>query len=435
MVQDRSLRTRHRIHEGAVSVLAEDGVAGLTHRAVAAAAGVSLAATTYHFDSKTDLIASASRHLMSGYLDAFARLERRVSAGEATGLARIDDLVTRVVLNALGRERTRSLAWCELILHGGRGAEGRRLAQDWYARLDDIWHAIGENLGFGLDRRAARATIDRAIGLTFLLHPLGLDQEAARDLIEGRLDPAQLGPPAPAPDDAAGPATARQREARARIVQATIDILVESGAGAVSWAAIAERAGLARSGPAYYFPAIGALLATAQVALFDRAKARYRAGFGAIDPAEIDEMRLVDLTTAIWFREVLEHAREALGHYAVFLRAAQAPGESVALRAAIAATLRDQHGAWRRRLAAIAAAPPHPAGPLAVQAVFVGKLIRAAATGADTALLALAREDFAAAIAGAIRPEKPYAHPKPACQPGPPGLAEQREAPLRGPEP
>ena len=81
MVQDRSLRTRQRIHEGAVGVLAKGGVSGLTHRAVAAAAGVSLAATTYHFESKTELIASASRHLMSGYLDAFARLERRVSAG------------------------------------------------------------------------------------------------------------------------------------------------------------------------------------------------------------------------------------------------------------------------------------------------------------------------------------------------------------------
>jgi hypothetical protein len=44
----------------------------------------------------------------------------RIAAGEEKRFASLDDLVTQVVLNALERERTRSLAWSELILHGGR---------------------------------------------------------------------------------------------------------------------------------------------------------------------------------------------------------------------------------------------------------------------------------------------------------------------------
>jgi DNA-binding transcriptional regulator YbjK len=106
--QERALRTRRKIAEGAIQVLAARGVSGLTHRAVAKEAGVSLAATTYHFETKQDILAETSRMLMEGYLEAFRRLKTRVRAGEETAIRSMDDLVERVVGNALGRERTRS---------------------------------------------------------------------------------------------------------------------------------------------------------------------------------------------------------------------------------------------------------------------------------------------------------------------------------------
>src|SRR5436190_20241567 len=55
---------RRRIKEIAAAterVIAARGIEGLTHRAVAAEAGVPLGATTYHFAAKDDLIAAALR--------------------------------------------------------------------------------------------------------------------------------------------------------------------------------------------------------------------------------------------------------------------------------------------------------------------------------------------------------------------------------------
>lgn len=408
-LQDRTLRTRARIVDGAVAVLAQAGVAGLTHRAVAKAAGVSLAATTYHFATKADILAETSRVQLAGYLDAFRRFGGRLGDGRE-GIGSLDDLVLRVVLNALGRERTRSLAWLELALHGGRSRDGRALAQAWYGELDAIWADIGARLQAAPSPHEAGAAVDRAIGLTFLLQPLAPGEAAARDLLTGATDIARLAAAeamAPSPADAeAGPAAAG--EARRRIVEAAIGILIEEGAGAISHGAVAKRAGMARSGPSYHFPTIGALMRTAQMALFERAKARYRAGFGTLPPAEIGEARLIDVTTAIYFREVLEFAHENIGYHSVWLSAAR----DAELRPAVLASLLDQHRAWLRRLAAIpGAAPspgtpspamPSPAGPLMLQAVFVGKLIRALAAGATTAELSRARDDFAAAIAAAL---------------------------------
>lgn len=395
--QDRALRTRADIAAGAIEVLARSGVAGLTHRAVAQQAGVSLAATTYHFSTKADLIAEASLRLLAGYLDAFRRFASRIREGGGEGIGSLDDLVLRVVLNALGRERTRSLAWLELALHGGRSHSSRALAQDWYAELDAIWADIGVGLQ-GLPRaEEASAAVDRAIGLTFLLQPLALDETVARALLTGASDIAGLAGAQTAAPPADADAGGRNAEARERIVGAAIDILIEDGAGAISHGAVARRAGMARSGPSYYFPAIGALMRVAQMALFERAKARYRAGFGTLAAADIGEARLVDVTTAIYFREVLEFSGENIGYHSAWLSAAHDAG----LRPVVLAALLDQHRAWLRRLEAIPGARPSPAAPLTLQAVFVGKLIRVVAAGAGMPALSRARDDFAAAIARA----------------------------------
>lgn len=399
--QDRATETRRRIANGAIEVLAHSGVPGLTHRAVVRACGASLAATTYHFDTKADMLAEASRMLLSGYLEAFRRLEARMAAGEEKGLRGLDDLVGRVVGNAIGRERTRSIAWCRIILHGGRSESGRTLAQDWYRQLSAIWQSIAERMEPNPKRQDANAAIDLAVGLTFLLHPLGIDAATAHDLIAGRIGLAQLDAGKGGDRIAASlPPTnlARHAQARERIVQAAIDILVEDGPEGVSYRAVAERIGMVRSGPSYYFPSIDGLLETAQTALFDRAKARYRAGIGATVPSDFDENRLVDLTTAIFFREAMEFASENLGYYSVWLSATQNP----TLRAAVLSSLLDQDRAWERRLSALpGAGAPSPGAALRPQACFVGKLIRAIVGGSDLDEMANARGDFAAALRAA----------------------------------
>lgn len=50
---------RGRIARAAIAVVARRGIAGLTHRAVAAEAGVPLGSTTYHFATLDDLLTAA----------------------------------------------------------------------------------------------------------------------------------------------------------------------------------------------------------------------------------------------------------------------------------------------------------------------------------------------------------------------------------------
>jgi TetR/AcrR family transcriptional regulator, regulator of biofilm formation and stress response len=57
----RGARRREELVDAAVRVVARDGVAAVTHRAVAAEAGVPKSAATYHFDSLDTLLVAALR--------------------------------------------------------------------------------------------------------------------------------------------------------------------------------------------------------------------------------------------------------------------------------------------------------------------------------------------------------------------------------------
>lgn len=398
-VQNRTLVTRGKIIDGALRVLAEVGVEGLTHRVVANAAGVSLAATTYHFDTKAHIIEETSRTLLEGYIGSFQRMAARMVAGDRLGLGNLDDLVERVVSNALGRHRMRSLAWSELILHGGRKAEGRALAQRWYEELDLVWYEIAGLIEPGASKRKASAAIDLVVGLMFVLYPLGQQAKTAIDIVAGRrkAEPvlAKLARPRSArpPETGEGSST-RYAETRNRIVDAAIDLIVGEGAASVSYRRVAEATGMVRSGPSYYFPTIDELIEEAQTTLFERARARYREGLGAGDPSVMDEDRLLDLTTAIYYREALEFGSENIGHYSLWIRASQHP----ALRPTVASSILSFHHAWSRRISTIGRRSDDGAMAIRMQALFIGKLIRAIVASTAVADLAWAREDFAAAL-------------------------------------
>jgi DNA-binding transcriptional regulator YbjK len=241
--------------------------------------------------------------------------------------------------------------------------------------------------------------IDLTVGLTFILHPLGLDRKAAAGLLTGQRDPepllaklARQRGTTPAPDDHR---PTRFAETRQRIVDAAIQIIIDEGATALSYGRVAKAADMVRSGPLYYFRTIDALLEAAQTALFERAKARYRQGLSSSQMTGMDETRLLDLTTAIFYREAFEFGRENVGHYSVWMRAAQNP----ALRPAVAASLLDLHRAWMRRIASVSGSAVGPQVAIRIQALFIGKLIRAIAASVEVGDLSRARNDFAAVIA------------------------------------
>ena len=117
---------REQILRATVRLLGDAGPAGLTHRAVAAEAGVPLAATTYYFASKDELLREALALLAS---EEVARLEA-VRAALGTGRLPARDVaqgIAHVLAQQVGPSR--AMAKFETYLEGSRRDELRAAAQ------------------------------------------------------------------------------------------------------------------------------------------------------------------------------------------------------------------------------------------------------------------------------------------------------------------
>src|SRR5262249_32463314 len=119
---------RRDILQATLRVIGEGGVNSVTHRAVAQEAGVSLASTTYYFDSKSALLAEAL-DLMTAHSTAWVReptpAPDQISRGE---------LIARIVAFANAQmpdPRVSPAAQYELMPEAGRAEYLRPLARRW----------------------------------------------------------------------------------------------------------------------------------------------------------------------------------------------------------------------------------------------------------------------------------------------------------------
>ncbi|MEV0714086.1 TetR family transcriptional regulator [Asanoa sp. NPDC050611] len=117
---------RERILDAAIEVIAEHGVAGTTHRLIAAAADVPLGSLTYHFDGLDQLLAQA-----------FTRLADRLSRAYAAhfdGVRSRDDLVEAVTDMVHGNAGAQVGEWAvsyELYLAALRDPALRTVTEEW----------------------------------------------------------------------------------------------------------------------------------------------------------------------------------------------------------------------------------------------------------------------------------------------------------------
>lgn len=390
---------RDRIFDGVISVLATEGLGRLTHRRVALAAGVSLAATTYHYRSKVEMIADASARLMDDYIHGFDRLSTRCSAGERS-FANQEELLFRLVANAASRHRDRSLAWYEIILDATRSEEGRERARRWFDALYASWRNLLSQFDGAVHDQAVISGIDTVIGMTLMVHALGLDEAGLAAIWSGNSDAAPLSSSTRAElaegAGEEGPMSKAHRT-REKIIEATIDILMREGSGGVGFRTIAQRTGMAQSSPSYYFESIGDLLGEAEIELFRRSKARYRI-FSAERGSNIASVDgLVDLTMAIYTREATEYALASIAHYSIWLEAARQPR----LRDEVAKAIVDQSRSWQRRLDEIGTYGKFEGYRL--QALFIGGIIRNVACGSNILEISRKRESFLTTIQGDVQ--------------------------------
>lgn len=148
----RGEQRRNELLRATVAVIERDGVAGVSHRAVAATADVSVASITYHFATLDELLVAA---LAWAAEDLAAELHAR---GSEWGTRPADDLA-RLIEHSVVRRRGRTLALYELYLYAARRPELREVAATWLEPLTEIARA------FTADSQKARLLVAALDGL------------------------------------------------------------------------------------------------------------------------------------------------------------------------------------------------------------------------------------------------------------------------------
>ena len=118
-VQERGKARRQLLLDAALQVIAEKGIAGVTHRAVAATAGVPSSSATYFFDSLDHLVAEAVKAAMDQELERLKQLQDLVATSDAPGSRLIDHFIDHFRANS--HEHT--VAQFEMYLFASRRPE------------------------------------------------------------------------------------------------------------------------------------------------------------------------------------------------------------------------------------------------------------------------------------------------------------------------
>lgn len=173
---------RAAIAAGAVRVLSREGLAAVTHRAVAREAGVPLAATTYYFSSKEELLIEALGLLVA---EEVAMLQNRASElGDAIGspeeFAR--ELASALIPQTEDEVRV-LIAKFEVYLEAARNPALRDKVAEWVATYNGLAEAALEVAGAPDPAAAAPLLVAGVDGLLAQALTRGvdaLDEETVR---------------------------------------------------------------------------------------------------------------------------------------------------------------------------------------------------------------------------------------------------------------
>ncbi|MEU4174562.1 TetR family transcriptional regulator [Streptomyces sp. NPDC026589] len=119
---------RTKIIDAALRVIAADGMAGLSHRTVAAEADVPLGSTTYHFGSLDELLVAALRRCNENFVQELRGSEALAGPVGSAGLA---EELTRLLGRWFAGERGAIELEYELYLAALRRPVLRPVAAEW----------------------------------------------------------------------------------------------------------------------------------------------------------------------------------------------------------------------------------------------------------------------------------------------------------------
>ena len=156
---------RDALIEAAARLLVREGLRSLTHRAVAAEAGLPLASTTYYFADLDELEAAAARQLAEDWHRESRRLVQhlRRRARSAPTVAR---LCAQITLGPPDERRT-PLWRCETFVDACRQERLREVVAQWTPESDQMLGELLERSGYPL-RPAQLGLLCAAIDGTIL---------------------------------------------------------------------------------------------------------------------------------------------------------------------------------------------------------------------------------------------------------------------------
>lgn len=127
----RGEERRGQILEATIRLIATRGLGTVTHRAVAREAGVPLAATTYYFESKSELVTEALRTLAESEVaqlrERIAELEERIASEPLAAISILAEVL-------MPRDRNAEQAWLaqfEIYLEAARNESLRPVVASW----------------------------------------------------------------------------------------------------------------------------------------------------------------------------------------------------------------------------------------------------------------------------------------------------------------
>ena len=192
--QRRGIQRRDAILQATLRILGREGSAAITHRAVAEEAGVPIAATTYYFSSKQDLLREALHLHAKQEAERVADATRTLGDGAPTVEALADHLADFVDYGLTAGRRA-LIAEYELLLQAARDPDLEPLSRVFYDRIRDQLDETLTELGAGDPTATARLIMAVLAGLEVdnLATPTThLSREELRQLI-GRLLHGLLG--------------------------------------------------------------------------------------------------------------------------------------------------------------------------------------------------------------------------------------------------
>jgi DNA-binding transcriptional regulator YbjK len=174
--ESRGAPRRTLVLEATLRLIAEGGVDSVTHRRVAKAAGVSLSATTYYFDSREHLLREAFRHCIER---AKAQQSRLSAAFRERGGDRILDFLVALT-EAEVASPDLMLAEYELTLFAARDPEIAEALREWDEWMVAQLGRVLESLGATRPFEGARTLLHLIRG--YELHRLSHQEPDAGDL-------------------------------------------------------------------------------------------------------------------------------------------------------------------------------------------------------------------------------------------------------------